>query len=75
LAVIVLMGPDTRPDRGALLLEAGTSGPPRSLAGLAPFRVDEVTWAGSRTLAAVARGRLALHDVVSGKSTVVFGRR
>ena len=58
-----------------LLLEAGTSETPRPLTRLAPFRIDEIDWAGPRTLAATDGGRLALYDVVSGKSTVVFGGR
>lgn len=71
--VIKLAGPDTRQDQAALLLEAGSSGPARSLGTLAPFRVGEIAWAGPHTLAASKSGRLALYDVTTNKSTVVFG--
>jgi hypothetical protein len=71
---VKLAGPDTRQDQAALLLEAGASGPARSLGALAPFRVGEIAWAGPHTLAATRGGRLALYDVLTGKSTVVFGR-
>jgi hypothetical protein len=74
-AAVILTGIGSREERPVLLLEAAASEGPRSLTHVAPFRIDGIDWAGPHTLAATKGGRLALYDVVSGKSTVVFGRR
>jgi hypothetical protein len=71
---VTVLGPEAGPDPRVLLLQAGSDGPARALPDLAPFRADTVEWAGPRTLAVARSGRLALYDVATGKSTVVFGR-
>jgi hypothetical protein len=61
--------------RRALVFEGAMSRAPREIAPLPRFRIDKIHWAGPRTLAVTGWHRLALHDLDSGTSTVVFGGR
>ncbi|HEX5044999.1 MAG TPA: ABC transporter permease [Candidatus Polarisedimenticolaceae bacterium] len=72
LALVSLLGPGGRGKQAALLLRAGGDEAPRVLEDLASFDMSSIDWAGPHTLAVTGRGRLSLHDVTTGKGTVVF---